>query len=86
MGVAGEKMFQWAFQQNPTSRMPNARENFQRDTQSNQLAGALGHCKGPVPLPPGQNQKKTYTAQDDPQNVEHVLPALGLEGLNQEDI
>src|ERR1700679_3797927 len=58
-------------------------------TQSNLLVAArfgLSYREGPIPLPPGQNQKETDPAHDDHNDVEHVFPTLGLEGLNQEDV
>src|ERR1700684_1856857 len=49
-------------------------------------AGCVRHAKWPIPLPAGQNQEEADPADDDCQNVKHILPALGLKRLHQEDI
>src|ERR1700677_2987585 len=41
-----------------------------------------GQPKGPIPLPPGQDQEKTDPAYEHRQDVEHVFPTLGFEGLH----
>src|SRR5271155_2663272 len=42
--------------------------------------------KRPISLPVGKHQEETDAADQNRQHVEHVLPALGLEGLHHEDV
>ena len=39
-----------------------------------------------IPLPPGHEQEQTDPATEHRNNVQHVSPTLGFEGLHQEDI
>src|ERR1700733_4817081 len=48
--------------------------------------GRVGHAKWPKPLLAGQKQEEADPTDYDQQHVNHVLPALGLKGLHQEDI